>query len=168
MRPRMACRLKKMTRQAERPRNSTVVQTADQRCESGDLLHVPWRQPPQRRLACRFEGHPHHSMVVGIGTADDEPCRLGAVHELTGAVVAQEQLLGDLTDRRSRVVTEPLDHDEELVLRGGEPRGERLLLAPPQEPAQRCSEREQPLVVDIRPSATPHMARISQHDIFVR
>lgn len=76
----------------------------------------------------------HDPVVVGIGNPFDEPGPHGPVDELHCAVVAEEQVIGDVADRRWRAVT-PYG-EEELMLRAGQPDGLGFLLAPPEEPAQ--------------------------------
>jgi hypothetical protein len=58
--------------------------------------------------------------MVGVGCACDETLRFGAVDEADGAVVAQQQVAGDVPDRRVRGAWMPLDREQQLVLGGGQ------------------------------------------------
>ena len=93
------------------------------------------------------EPDPHRPVVIGIRRPTDEPDVLGPVHELHGAVVAQEQRPSKVRDGRSSGVVVAADREEELVLRGGQPGERRLLLAPPQEPPQARPQLEEPSIV---------------------
>jgi len=71
--------------------------------------------------ALRRQPDPHHPVVFGIPLAAHEARRLGAVHELDGTVVLQEQVAGHLADgRRVRLRVTPY-RQEELVLGRREP-----------------------------------------------
>jgi hypothetical protein len=62
-------------------------------------------------------------------------------------VVAQEQGVRDVTNGRTGAVRVATHGEQELMLRGGEPYGARLLLAPAQEPPDAGAEVEEPLVL---------------------
>ncbi len=62
------------------------------------------------------EGEAHGSVVVGVGQAVDEAAALGAVDELDHAVVAEQQVIGNVADGRVAVVA--ADRQQQLVLRG--------------------------------------------------
>lgn len=59
-----------------------------------------------------------HAVVLRIAPASDQARGLGSVDEANRAVVPQQQIPGDLTDRRTAVVGMPPDRKEELVLSG--------------------------------------------------
>jgi hypothetical protein len=69
----------------------------------------------------------------------------GPIDQLDGAVVAQQQVLGDIADRRRATVSP--DGEEELMLRSGDPDRLRLLLAPPQEAAEPVTKAQEALEV---------------------
>ena len=76
-----------------------------------------------------------------------EARRFGAIDETGGAVVPQEQCLGDVVHGRcSRPGMTP-DGEQQLVLSGSETLAARLLLAPADEAAQVGAEPQQELVV---------------------
>lgn len=80
--------------------------------------------------------------VVGrIEIPTHEPAGLGSVDELHGRVMTQEQVTGEVADRR--VVTMTSDREEELVLGRRETGRLGLLLAPPQEAAKPISKVEE-------------------------
>ena len=64
-------------------------------------------------------------------------------------MVAHEERLRDLADRRAVPVAMPADREQQLVLHRSEPDRGRLLLAPAQEPAEADAELEEQLVVTI-------------------
>lgn len=69
-------------------------------------------------------------MVVFAPGPADEPCCLGPVHESHGAVVAQEEVVRDLSDRRALGVPVPPDGEQQLVVRWRQPCRTSLLGAP--------------------------------------
>ena len=99
--------------------------------------------------AVRREHEPDLALVGAIRAALDEPRGHGPVDELDRAVVAQQEVVRHVPHRRTVGVTVTAHGQEELVLRGGQPGGPRLLLAPPQEPPQAGPELEQPGVVGV-------------------
>jgi len=90
---------------------------------------------------CRRQAKAHDPLVVVVVDALDEPTGDGAVDELDHAVVAQQQVVGDLSDRRRRAVA--AYREQELVLCAGQADGFGLLLAPPLEAAEPITEGEQ-------------------------
>jgi hypothetical protein len=95
--------------------------------------------PPRR------ESQADDSLIVVVVGSLHQPCSDGAVDELDDAVVAQEEVVGHLADRRRRSVA--ADGKEQLVLGTGEAHGLGLLLAPALEAAQPVAERQQTLEV---------------------
>jgi hypothetical protein len=83
----------------------------------------------------------HDAVVVGVGHTLEQSCRLGPVDELDGAVVAQQEMLGDVTDRGWLAVA--ANCQEQLVLRSCQSDRARLIIAPMQETAETVAEREQ-------------------------
>ena len=60
-------------------------------------------------------------VVVGSRLAGDQPGGIGAVDQFDGAVVAQEQVVGDLADGRSAGVVMAADGEQQLMLAGVSP-----------------------------------------------
>jgi hypothetical protein len=88
-------------------------------------------------------------VVVTVLAAVDEPCGFGSVDEADCAVMAEQQMLGDVTDRGTSRIGMAAHREKQLVLHGGEPDGVGLLLTPVQEPSQPGAELEQTAVVVI-------------------
>jgi CBS domain-containing protein len=89
----------------------------------------------------------HEAAVVRVGQAAHQAGLRGAVGQLDGAVVAQEQVLGHVPDRGCARTLVTADGEEQLVLLAGQPCGRGLLLAPAQEASQRGAEGQQLLVL---------------------
>jgi hypothetical protein len=89
------------------------------------------------------ESETDHSLVVGIGTALDQVCGRRSVDESDGAVMSQQQRIGDIADGRAQRAVVAAYGEQQLVLRGCDTERRRLFLAPRQEPTQCRSEREQ-------------------------
>ena len=87
--------------------------------------------------------------MVGIGRAFDESVRFGSVDETDGAVVAKQEIAGDVPDRRTGGAWVALDREQQLVLSGGEVLSVGLLFAPAQELSEAGPEYEQALVIGI-------------------
>ncbi len=93
-------------------------------------------------------------MVVAVTFAADETERLGAVCQTDGAVVSQQQLIGDVPNRRSAGIGMSPHDEEQLMLSGREPDGTGLFFAPVQEGPETGSKLEQRpvlIVVDLAP-----------------
>jgi len=76
------------------------------------------------------------TVVLGVLGALEQPGRDGAVDEADGAVMSEEQVIGDVSDGRSGRVVMTSDREQELMLGGGEAGGAGVLLAPAQEAPQ--------------------------------
>jgi hypothetical protein len=98
--------------------------------QTPQLLYVERRQRGQPVLPFRRQLQPDHPMVVVVADPSQQPCRFGAIHEAHGAVVAQQQLVGDVTDLGPPRITVPPDRKQQLVLGGGQPGRPCLGLAP--------------------------------------
>jgi hypothetical protein len=109
-------------------------------------------------LAGGRQVEPDDTLILRIVDALDQPRRDGSIDQFDDAVVAEQQMIGNIPYRRSSTVAS--DGEQELMLRAGEPHGSRLLLAPVLEPTQAVPERQQPLEVLIAQFATslPHIA----------
>ncbi len=71
------------------------------------LLYVERRQRGQPFLSFRCRLQSDHPMVIVVVDASQQRCRFGAIHEARGAVVAQQQLVGDVADLGPRGSTCP-------------------------------------------------------------
>lgn len=91
------------------------------------------------------EAEAHDALVLLVDDALDEPGRRGPVDQLHGAVVAQQQVVGHLTD--GRITRMAPYREQELVVRRRETGAARLFLAPPGEAPKAVPHREQALVV---------------------
>jgi len=145
----------------ERP--TSPNQTGDRRREPGELLDVERCEVGEHARAASGQRHTDQPVVARVGSRVDQPRLLGTVDELARAVVPQQQLFGDLPDRRRAVVAEPLHHDEELVLGGRDPLRLGGVVAPPEEPPEGRPERQELRIVHIH-GAGVHV-NISYHDI---
>ena len=107
------------------------------------------RQSLYHACASSREPQAHDPPVVGVVDAADKARFLGAVDELHGAVVAQQQRVGEITDGRPAIAAVAAHREKQLVLRRGDPRRDGLRLAPVQELAQRGAELQQALIVAV-------------------
>jgi hypothetical protein len=108
--------------------------------------------------ACRGEMQAHDPLVVVIVQPFDESGRNGTVDEFDDAVMAQQQVFGDLADRRWRAPV-ATDGQKQLVLRRCQPDALGLVLAPPLEPPKPVAKGEQSreVVVPELPTARCHI-----------
>jgi hypothetical protein len=116
----------------------------------GQLVHLHQRGSSQLRdqlLTGLGELDPGHPGVLGIRAAAHEARRFGPVHQAHRAVAAQQQVIGDLTDRRGNVAGMALYRHQELMLDMRQAYRTSLVFAPALEAAQRDPEREQVLGV---------------------
>ena len=120
------------------------------------LLHVGGRERLQMLLALGGELQPDDPLVLGVAAAGDQARLLGPVDQADGAVVAEQEVVGHLADRRPARVGVAPDGQQELVLGRRQPGCLGLLLAPAQEAAQAGPERQQVLVVGVRQSHRTH------------
>ena len=131
-----------------RRRDPKVVGERAQRgAEALELLDVQFAQVLEAFGPLGGQLEPDLALVGPVGPAAHEPGGDRAVDELDRAVVAQQQVAGDVADRRTGRVVVAADREQQLVLRGGQTGGDGLPLAPAQEPAQAGPEAEQPRVV---------------------
>ena len=77
------------------------------------------------------ESHADHARVAVIGDPADQVRGLGAVDQLDGAVMAQQQVLGQFADRGRQLAWMALDRDQELVLDVSQARAPGLLRRSP-------------------------------------
>lgn len=111
--------------------------------ESLELLEVQRGESLEPVGGVGGETDAHDAVVVLVASARDEARGIGAVDETDGGVMAQEQVVGDLADRRSPWIRVAADGEQELMLGRRQPGGCRLLLAPAQEATQPGAQGEQ-------------------------
>ena len=113
------------------------------------LGQVDLRQPGDQLVASLGELNPGHPGVAGIRAAAHEAGRLGAVHETYRTMAPQQQVIGDLADRRRLGARMALDRDQELMLDLRQAGCDGLVFAPPLEAPQRDPECQQ--VLEVQP-----------------
>lgn len=116
--------------------------------ETGELLEVSCdqrRQPPGTAIG---QAEPDDAMVVGVQLTLDEAGEYGAVDQAHDAVVSQQQVISHITNGGCTSWVSS-DGEEQLVLTGGDPGIEGVLLTPAEEVAQAVSEFEQLLIVGV-------------------
>jgi hypothetical protein len=94
---------------------------------------VERREASKSLVAGGAERDPDHPVVLRVDLARDETCDLGALDQLDGAVVLEEQGLRDVVDGRAGRAVMPPHHEQELVLGRGDAGRARPGLAPVQE-----------------------------------
>ena len=99
------------------------------------------REALQRVGALGGEREPNDTVAIGIGAAPHQSGGLGSIHELDRAVMAQQQVVGDVIDRWSLRATVAPDREQQLVLGRRQPSGLGLFLAPAQKTPVRSSSR---------------------------
>ena len=104
------------------------------------------REPAHALTSLGGELDPHDPQIDVVDTTPHQACGLGAVDELDDAVVAYEQLGGQVADRGLLRFRSTPYGEKELVLCGSYPDFCCALLCPPEVSTQRGSEREQALV----------------------
>jgi len=108
----------------ERPENrSQPVELFEMRC--GERF--------EEFTASFGEDDVHHAAVCAVTAALDQAGGLGPVDEAHRAVVLEQQRVADVADRRAVGRRVASDREQQLVLGGGDTRGDRLLFAPRQE-----------------------------------
>ena len=125
------------------------------------------RQRLEEPGAARREREPDDAAVVAVARSADEPGGLAPIDQLDGAVVAKEQGVGDLADRRGAGSGVSPDGEEQLVLGWGQAGGSRLLLAPPEEVPQADTQGEQSTVVGVPDGSMPRHA-MYRNTIYLR
>ena len=94
-------------------------------------------QDPVARLG---QANSHHAAVVRVTGPFDQSRRRGAVHELHGAVRAQQQVACQLADGGREVAGVSLDRHQQLMLDVRNALGLGLVFAPALEAPQRHAE----------------------------
>lgn len=106
-------------------------------------------KPHENARSLGSQAHADHAAVVLVFQALDQAGGLRPVDKAHGAVVAQEEVAGQVADGRPARVLVAADGQEELVLGGRQPGGLGLLGAPMKEPPEARPEQEQPLILGI-------------------
>jgi len=104
-------------------------------------------QRVQAFLAQLGQVQSHRPGVVPVRTAVEQTGGLGPVDQFDRAVVAQEQVPGDVTDRRSPRIGVAADGQQQLMPRRREPGRSGLLCAPAEKPAQPGPKAQEPFVL---------------------
>lgn len=112
-----------------------------------DLLEVSLRERVEPGGAGRGQGDAHDAPARWVRVAADQPVRLGAIDQSDGAVMAHDEVLGDLADGGAGGIGVTPDRQQELVPGRREASSQRLLLAPMHEPTQTAAELEETLKV---------------------
>lgn len=99
-------------------------------------------------VSCATAGQlqPDNSVVGRIHVACDQPRQLGTVDEAHHAVVAQQQVIGDIADGGGAPGM-PAYREEQLILRGRDAGGNGLLFAPVHEAPELIAKGQEPLVI---------------------
>lgn len=114
------------------------------------LQLVEVRGGERRDVSCAAAGQVQtdNSMVARIDAACDQPRQLGTVDEPHDAVVAQQQVIGDIADRRGAAGM-PAYREQQLILGGRDAGGNRLLFAPVDEASELIAKGQEALVVRV-------------------
>lgn len=95
-----------------------------------ELFEVESRQCFEPLGTVFGEVQPDHPVVLFVPSAADKPGGVRPVDQADRAVMTKEQVVGHFPDSRTTRIAVAADGQQELVLRGGQPSGARLLLAP--------------------------------------
>jgi len=104
--------------------------------QTPQLLEVKRRQRGEPVLSFWRQLQPHYPMVIVVADPSQQPRRFGAIHQAHGAVVAEQQLVGDVANLGPPGINVPSNRKQQLVLSGGQPGRSRLGFAPMLEPPQ--------------------------------
>jgi hypothetical protein len=131
------------------------------RAQTGQLLDVDRAEVLEALLTGGGQDESHLTLVGRVGSALHETGGLRPVDELDRTVMTEEQMIGHVADggpQRTGTATGAAfavrftvtaNREQELVLRGRQTRGRRLLFAPAQEPPQSGAELEESRVLGI-------------------
>ncbi len=129
------------------------------RAKPVELFEVTLAQLVEAPAAQRGQAQPDDPLVAPIGSTADQPGGFGSVDELDGAVVLEQEYLGDVSNGRPAPVLPAPNREQELVLRRGEPDRRGLFFAPVQEAAEAGAELEEPPVVNVGKILLHHLYR---------
>ncbi|MFZ0002009.1 MAG: hypothetical protein WAK76_21165 [Trebonia sp.] len=114
-----------------------VVKNDRELVQPGEVSRGQLLQDPVARLG---QADSHHAAVVRVTGPFDQSRRRGAVHELHGAVRAQQQVACQLADGGREVAGVSLDRHQQLMLDVRNALGLGLVFAPALEAPQRHTE----------------------------
>ncbi len=128
--------------------------------ESGELF--------QRVGALVRESQPDHASILGILDPLDQAQRTYPLRELDRAVVLQQQIPGNVTDRRSAGIIVAADGQQKLVMSRRQPDDLGLLLAPVQVLAQTRPQPQETLVIRVLQLKSHHDMTVLHRTSYVR
>ena len=96
-------------------------QSGQLRRQPCELLEMGRREPCERPPALLRQGQTHDAVILRLAATGDQAGRFGAVDQADGAVVLEEEVVGDVADCRTSFVAVPPDRKEKLVLGRSEP-----------------------------------------------
>jgi hypothetical protein len=99
----------------------------------GKFLEVQFAECFQSARTFAGEVQTHGALVVGVGAARNQSGGLSAIDQLDRAVVAQQQVIGDVADRRPTRIRVAADGKQQLMLSRGQAGGLSLTLTPSHE-----------------------------------
>jgi hypothetical protein len=103
------------------------------------------------------------AMIVGIALTADQPSPLCSIHETDGAVMSQEQMVGDVSDRRPAGIRVRPHDQKQLMLGSGQSDSAGLLLTPVQKPTKIGPKRKQRSVLLV---SNPGARGTNAHECF--
>ena len=121
----------------------TGPKTLERAGEPGELFEVQSREALDLVPAACGQEEPDDAVIVPVTFPADETERLGTVCQTHGAVVSQEQLVGDVPNGWSAGVGMSSHDEEQLMLSRRESDVPGLLLAPVKEAAKTGAKLEQ-------------------------
>jgi hypothetical protein len=120
-------------------------------------VQVRPRELLQDLLAVGGQADPHHPAVVGVRDPLHQSGGLGPVHQFHRTVRAQQQVAGQVPDRRGLAARGSLNRHQQLVLDVGQPGRLGLVLAPALKAPQCDPEFQQPLEISLGKPAHGHL-----------
>lgn len=118
--------------------------------EAMQLGKVRGSELTQTAFAAGTQPDPYEPAIAGIGNPAHKAGHLRTVHQLDGAVMAQQKVTRKVTDGRRLVAGMTFDRDYELVLGVSQARGAGVVFAPPLETPQTCTKCQQMLEIVAR------------------
>ena len=98
------------------------------------------RQLVQKLLGARSQANQHLAAVIRASHPPNVAVFDHAIHQLHRAVVAQQKLIGQRTDRGGRPLGKPANRQEHMILMGFETRRAGGLVAQIQKPSNLAAE----------------------------
>lgn len=127
------------------------------RGEAGQLTEVQRSQCLEATGALGGEREAHDPTIIGVDMAGHQTRTDGPIHELDGAVVAEEEVGSHVAHRGAATGNMPTDGQQELVLGAGQSDGGCLALTPLLKVAQPVTEGEEALIVGFAQPAASHI-----------